>query len=252
MTDPGGNAFPFGDDVSDSKAVAHLRNYSNYLLPRGRSGVRNVSEVAAVVLRGVLANAILVLATLLFCALVTKIAYPDASSLHSGSFAPRLFDGLLRLVVPFHLPQLNNLVGPSVFRLSLWCAAAVAITLTIWAVLRSFTKLDPYTGDTESLVLAGARVSIVGTVVVAFLDLQPIAINLLISLHDPASTTYGRFMGRFQTWFGVLSAFGGAISLVSSPLGCFLKTTQHSRDWKTTVLRGITHFAIFLPVGMGR
>ncbi|MGA8320408.1 MAG: hypothetical protein WB774_06180, partial [Xanthobacteraceae bacterium] len=68
----------------------------------------------AVVLRGVLANVILVLATLIFCALVTKIAYPDANSLHSGSFAPRLLDGLLRPFVPF---QLNNLIGPSAFGL---------------------------------------------------------------------------------------------------------------------------------------
>ena len=44
--------FPFGDDIFDSDAVAHLRNYSNYLLPRGRSSVRNLAEAAAILLRG--------------------------------------------------------------------------------------------------------------------------------------------------------------------------------------------------------
>ncbi|HEY6518886.1 MAG TPA: patatin-like phospholipase family protein [Roseiarcus sp.] len=241
MTTEGGGQFPFGDDVSDSKAVAHLRNYSNYLLPRGRSGIRNVSEVMAVVLRGVLANVILVLATLIFCALVTKIAYPDANSLHSGSFAPRLLDGLLRPFVPF---QLNNLIGPSAFSLSLWFAAAVAIILAIWAVLRSFPDLDHYTGDTKSLLLAIARVLIVGAVIVAFLDLQPLAIGLLKPLDGKA------WAAQLPRWInvllGVLAAFSSTISLVSSPLSRFLKTTQHSRDSKTFVLRGMTHFAIFL------
>ena len=151
MTGRGGGVFPFGDDVSDSKAVAHLRNYSNYLLPRGRSAVRNVSEVAAIVLRGVLANAILVLAALLFCALITKIAYPDPGSLSAGSFVPRLLDGLLR-------GHLNNLAGGFDFSLSIWLAVAVAITLAIWAVLRSFANLDHYTGDTKSFLLTLARV----------------------------------------------------------------------------------------------
>jgi Patatin-like phospholipase len=247
MTEKGGGQFPFGDDISDSKAVAHLRNYSNYLLPRGRSGIRNVSDVAVVLLRGVLANAILVLAILLFCALITKIAYPHTGSLYYGSFAPRLFDGLFGLFVPL---QLNDLVGRSAFSLSLKLAVVLGITLTIWAMLRSSVRLDHYSGDTSSLVLSTARVLIIGTVVVAFLDLQPVAISGLIGLH--ALTAHRQ---AFTSFFGVLTAFSGAISVVSSPLGRFLKTTAHSRNGKTVVLRGITHFAIFvaamvLPIGL--
>src|SRR6185369_4540683 len=73
MTQRGGGAFPFGEDVSDSAAIAHLRNYSNYLLPRGRSFVRNASEAAAVILRGLVANSIIVLASLLALVLATLI-----------------------------------------------------------------------------------------------------------------------------------------------------------------------------------
>jgi Patatin-like phospholipase len=233
MTEKGGGKFPFGDDVSDSRAVAHLRNYSNYLLPRGRSGVRNISEVAAVLLRGVLANAILVLAVLLFCALITKIAYPDARSLHSGSFVSRLLG-------------FNDFVGASDFRLSLWLAIAVAIALTIWAVLRSFAALDHYTGDTKSFLLAVARILIVGTVISAFLDLQPLMIDLFIRHHHTPSTPNGYGWPAIKTVLGVLGAFSGTISLVSSPLSRFLKTTQRSRDWRTSILRGVTHLAIFL------
>ena len=74
MSERGGGTFPFGEDVSDSRAVAHLRNYSNYLMPRGRSAIKNLSDVLAIIIRGVLANIVLVLATLLLCALITWAA----------------------------------------------------------------------------------------------------------------------------------------------------------------------------------
>jgi hypothetical protein len=50
-------AFPFGtSDIRDNDAIGHLRNYSNYLLPRARSQTRNLLEVAAVLLRGLIAK----------------------------------------------------------------------------------------------------------------------------------------------------------------------------------------------------
>lgn len=52
MSPQGGGMFPFGDDVADNCAIAHLRNFSNYLLPRGRGTVRDMAEFAAVALRG--------------------------------------------------------------------------------------------------------------------------------------------------------------------------------------------------------
>ncbi len=75
-----GDAFPFGDDIADNAAMGHLRNYSNYLLPRGRSGLRNYAEVTAVLLRGLLANAAQVALVLLFCALLTISAFRCAIS----------------------------------------------------------------------------------------------------------------------------------------------------------------------------
>jgi hypothetical protein len=39
----GAGQFPFGADVFDTRAVSHLRNYSNHLLPRGQ--VRTQSRI---------------------------------------------------------------------------------------------------------------------------------------------------------------------------------------------------------------
>jgi hypothetical protein len=87
-----GGQFPFGGDadIRDNDVVGYLRNYSNYLMPRARSGVRNLLDASAIILRGLLANALIVLAFQLFGALVTWIAYPTWSDLARGSFALRL------------------------------------------------------------------------------------------------------------------------------------------------------------------
>ena len=87
--------FPFGDDIYDSDAVAHLRNYSNYLLPRGRSSVRNIAEAAAIIIRGIFTNALLVMTALLLCVLLTYLAYSTSASLKADKVSspfPRSHD----------------------------------------------------------------------------------------------------------------------------------------------------------------
>jgi hypothetical protein len=215
MSNRGGRTFPFGDHVSDSTTVAHLRNYSNYLMPRGRSGIRNVSDAAAVILRGLLANTTLVLATLLLCALVTKAVF---------------FRGVVLLPdYPHH----------HTFRITLWFLAAVVVVLILWAVLRSNNWFDSYTDDTRSCALAVARVTIVVSVIAAFLDLQPFAIE-----HRIHEFVVQNALGIFVS--AVPIAFSIAISFMSSSLGRFLLTSQHTKDWRTFARRGATHFMVFL------
>src|SRR6185437_15518890 len=95
MSSGGGFPFQIGADPRDSVAVGHLRNYSNYLLPRDRSPARNFADNATIILRGLVANALLTLMILLLLALLTIAAYPDKASLGSGSFLPRLSDAAL-------------------------------------------------------------------------------------------------------------------------------------------------------------
>ena len=87
-----GGTFPFGGaaDVRDDPAIGHLRNYSNYLVPRARSALRNFLDVVSILLRGLLANALIVLAFLMLAAFLTAAAYPDWTSLPNGNFALRL------------------------------------------------------------------------------------------------------------------------------------------------------------------
>ena len=75
---------PFGDGVEDSPAVAHLRDYSNYVLPRGRSAVANWADVVAILARGLVGNAIPVSATIHLLALITVFAYSRVRRFDEG------------------------------------------------------------------------------------------------------------------------------------------------------------------------
>src|SRR6266542_2421969 len=157
-------------DVRDSAAVGHLRNYSNYLLPRGRSGVRNLAEAVAVISRGLLANACLVLVVTLFCALLTQWAFPRRGDLLHGSFIPSLLG-------------INDLIGSrNPFPLTLWLIGIIAVVLLTWALLRSLPWGRRH-DDVSSPMLVAARVLLITIVIVAFLDLQPVLIELLARLH---------------------------------------------------------------------
>src|SRR3954462_4734516 len=132
--------FPFGTDVFDNQAMAHLRNYSNYLLPRGRSSIRNYGEAAAVILRGLLANGIVVLSAILFWVLVTLVAFRDCGSI-SGSFLP----SLLNRIPPPWIPIKGWIAGP--FGATLLLLGLLAMVLIAWAVLRSRSHWGRETGD---------------------------------------------------------------------------------------------------------
>ena len=241
MSTRGGGMFPFGDDIFDSIAVAHLRNYSNYLMPRGRSGARNIAEAAAIILRGLLANFVIVLACLLGSALLTLVAYPGFGSLLCGSFVPRLIDGLL-----FHIIPINNFVGERPFSFTLWLIGATVAALIVWAVLRSRPWLDRYTDDASSAALTIARVLMIATAAAAFLDLQPVAIARLPAIHGCLETLFGSSAKKIGSAIAALAAFSGAVSAFSSALGSFLQTSEHAKDWTTFALRAATRVIVFI------
>lgn len=106
-------------DVKDTDSVAHLRNYSNYLIPRGG---RDVVTAVAIILRGLIANAALTLPFILLAAILVIATNPTRSSLRTPDF----FGYNLDWLVP-----VNN------FGITLAVALIVTILFLIWAVRRS-------------------------------------------------------------------------------------------------------------------
>jgi hypothetical protein len=237
----GKKSFPFGADVYDSSAVAHLRNYSNYLLPRGRSGVRNLAEAVVVILRGLIANSVIVLAILLGFALATAAAYADRNTLGAGSMLPRLLDGFLAV---FDV-EVWKYFGSGPFGLTSRLIMILGPALLAWAVLRQFRSLDRWTGDTSGYILRAARVLLVATFVAAFLDLQPLAIGATIRFHDaPPSQNLWLNLESLKTLAGLLTAFSGVVAVFASTLGRFLDKSEHGRGWGVFFRRALAKSVI--------
>ena len=246
--------FPFAGeagaagDVADTPAIAHLRNFSNYLLPRGRSALENIGGVLALICRGLIANLVIVLAFLLGAALLTFWAYRHPDRLDSGSFLPALVDRILPAKF-----QIGLLLGTSPFSATLWLLGLFAVLVVIWALLRSFDRVsfisneefDRVTSDTRGWMLDAARWLIVLIALMAFLDLQPLAISWLHGLQQGGAGR-GWSMTSFVTWATPLATFAGAVAALGGRLGKFLETSRRARGWTTLVLRLLTQAIVLV------
>jgi hypothetical protein len=181
--------FPFGggSEVRDNDSIGHIRNFSNYLMPRARSGLRNKLDVAAILLRGLFANAILVLTFLLAAALLTWLAYPEAADLSKGSFVLRLG----RLFIPAFVrdwldaiaewiglkPEVDTILAAAAqpFALTYLLIASAVVALILWALWRSTSEGDGNDADSRLLTLGRWLIGL--TILAAILDLQPLLIE---------------------------------------------------------------------------
>ncbi len=229
MSEAGGGTYPFGKDVRDAPVVAQIRNYSNYLLPRNRSKARNLAEAGVILLRGLLANAVCVIAFMLLAVALTAIAF--SSHELEPNFLPRLFR-----IDPRGVP----------FATSAAVAGALVAILIVWAMLRSWPSLDRVTNDTSSRLLTVSYVLLFVFAGVLFLDLQPLAIEW-VRAHDEA-LLHGWLVptDMLAGLPGALLAFAGAVSALASVLGKFLQTSKRSQRWQTIALRWLTHAAVVM------
>lgn len=217
--------FPFAEfgRFDDEPSVGHLRDFSNYLLPRGTA---SFADVISVVLRGLVTNLVFILAGILFFATLTVLAYPDFVQVQAhGSFLPQLAAGDLQWLGI--LTGLAEKVGRSrPFLLTEVLLAIFGLYLIVWAILRSRPALDfgaitaGLFSDVHGVFVRGGRLFVIAIAVAAFFDAQPFALDWFawVATHQivPSfAAATGPFMG----------AVGGAVvALFGNRLGGFLET----------------------------
>src|SRR3954449_1269010 len=81
-TAAGAGAVP-ASEISDTPAVGHIRNYSNYLIP---AGARDLLTGITIVVRGLVANLSLTLPVVLFFVAVTIYSNPARSCIYLANF----------------------------------------------------------------------------------------------------------------------------------------------------------------------
>jgi hypothetical protein len=190
--------FPFVSELQAGElpGVQHIRDHSNYLFPQG---LLNIFGNAVVYLRGLAANALLLLPYLLLLAAFTIASHPTVQSLSDAKIAW------------FH-PVFLPIGGDGFFRLTLNAILLFVVLLIVWALWRSSRS-----GRNRSDVGLGAHffgLLAVAVLFIAFCELQPLllagmaggadegfsraasAIKNLVAVMAPLGTVLG-FLGRF-------------------------------------------------------
>jgi len=217
-----GGKFPFvsRDDYKDTPAVGHLRDYSNYIFPRGR---HTFMAAIAVVLRGLTTNIVFVSAAILFFAAATVFAYPDTATLGAGSYIPQLF----KAAACDFGKMLCGSARPSVafpYNFTLLLMGIVGVALVAWAVARSLER-------TLASDISGPMIRFVSTLLVlvvasAALDLVPLLLRILFAAGNAKGGLFGSVEREVDSIGIALAPLAGIAAFMSDRLAKFLKNTQ--------------------------
>src|SRR6266511_3710441 len=198
-------AFPFTSSLTQDEPypVQHVRNHSNYLFPQG---IINIFYNVAIYLRGLLANALLILPWLLVLAAITIFFKPDSESLHislSGTTLPEAFNA-------------------DHFGLSLIVLYLFVLLLLVWALWRSL-EVSGWAAEIGSpWTLVSALVLIV-LIVIAFCELQPLVLDGIFR----SANRQGGILASFATWLqglaALLAPFSDAVAFFSRHIGRLLR-----------------------------
>lgn len=217
--------FPFASELRQGEVpgVQHIRDHSNYLFPQG---LLNIFGNVVVYLRGLVANAVLLLPWLLLAAAFTIWSNPNVDALTQTNVGGYLV----------HLP-----ISVRHFGLTLNAILTFVILLTLWALWRSTPK-----GRNISDVGLDARlfgILSIAILVVAFFELQPL---LLFGMFKIANLPDGMsgFFATASSWLKALAAFFASIGTVIGFLGRFLADALK----RTTEKPGLAAFAAGIAI----
>jgi hypothetical protein len=188
--------FPFEStlDLSETPSVQHLRDYSNYLFPHF---VPDLLKGAAIYLRGLATNVVLVAPWMLLFAAISAIL-----NQHLASWARSNYEGLW-----------YNWFGLQHFVITSLAASALFVLLIVWALVRS-TKA--FVGLSDIRLFAGwFGAGIVLLLLIAILELQPIILEWMIvaeEQHRPVFAVDGRWLDRVPQVLAVFSTLVGLFS----------------------------------------
>jgi predicted acylesterase/phospholipase RssA len=207
--------FPFRSELRQNEppAIQHVRDHSNYLFPQGRM---NVFYNIVIYLRGLAANAVLVLPVLLLAAVVTIALKPTVDWLGTSTVAntkiPLLFD-------------------VAYFALTVHVIAILAAFLAIWAVWRSL-NVSGWAGEIGSTWTNICGVLLLVILATAFCEIQPAVLDGMFKLsrqqeNIPGYTREegGRFLFAEGMKYvaGIFASFAAVIGFFSRNLANILK-----------------------------
>jgi hypothetical protein len=213
---------------SDTPSVRHIRDYSNYLIPHG---AWDVVTALAIIGRGLVANALIILPILLFCVGLTLALHPDRNSLADlASF--RITFGLLAVAGGF---------------LAFWAVAKSIAATHFWQKIAEQKKWSPG----HSAELHGGFVTISQALFVLiigafFIEIQPFILKWM-------SDSHGWQPPREWPQVLTLGSLGALVTMFSKYLGDVIAITNRATGWlpqlkKIAAMAALWFAAIVIPL----
>jgi hypothetical protein len=215
-----GLPFPSVLKAKEPPALRHIRDHSNYLIPRG---FRDVLISMVIYLRGVAANVVLVLPWLLVAAAITIFLNPTRGSLGDPLFTSSdhvsIVAWLGTVLAEFSITNpLGSLVAQ--FSITAWLGLALFVALVIWSVSKSSNSNEdkPEVPGLGSTLLSGFLVVLF---VIAFCQLQPWVIEWLFDnrLFDASSGSVAalgtKIIAALTTFATVVGLFGNKLNWIA-------------------------------------
>ena len=212
-------AGPLAQEISDTEAVGHIRNYSNYLMP---GGFRDVLTAAAIVVRGLVANLGFILPMLLLAAMLTIWTNPDRSAL----LGPDVF-GI----------SMEGYVPTAHFGVTLALTLIALMWFFLWALYRSVLAPDKQSEFRTKLPSWGAAVLVL-IATTFFLELQPFVVAGMFDMADmKAGVSSGVLLGLITSWIktlaGIATPIAAAVTVFRQQFGELLKAVTGASGWMT-------------------
>jgi Patatin-like phospholipase len=238
MTATGGQ-FVFGQgqtagtptaDISDTDAVGHIRNYANYLIPRG---LRDVLTAAAIIVRGLVANVALVLPLVLLGAAASILINPTRSSLRGAEAFGVSLQGWLP-VDNFGFTLLLILLGFPLF--------------FAWAIYRSLLSPRRQSEFRGWLPALGASY-LVAIAFVFFCELQPFVIAGMFDLADKANRSSegpSALTGLIKWLAGLATTVAALVAFFRQHLATLLKSVDVTSGLTSKAAALLTKAALWI------
>jgi predicted acylesterase/phospholipase RssA len=221
--------FPFQSSLTEDEtySVQHIRNHSNYLFPRGSI---NIFYNTAIYLRGLLANALLLLPWLLFAAAITIFIKPTTADLQHPRFLGR------------YVPEA---LAAGEFSLTYTILYLFVLLFLAWGLWRSQRK-SGWAAEIGSNWTKVSAALLMPLLFIGFCELQPIILKGIFDSGQQQTNFSTSLVGWLQGLAVVLVPFSATVAFFGRHIGGLMKEGAEKPSFIAVAMRGVSKAAVYV------
>ena len=229
--------FPRLTEVADNLAVSRLRDRAQYLKP---DGAWDFVVSAAIILRGLVVNAVIVAAAVLTLAGLTLVLNPTRYDL-PRSIVYQIVEGMNWKTMPT-----DDATGIfETFFLTIFLGLALSAALVAWGLFRSLKPVPEGRSDPSSWQARAVAIALIFLLAVFIAELVPEAVGLILRLRDSEAGLGAIFSWSSQIFAG-LAGGTGLLAFVWKRLVTQIEALSSDPRWSATFKAAAARVALIL------